>query len=194
MLQNPRCVVNYHEIGIYRTSNYERIAAATTPNLHGYMTPAGFLQWNTKTLTSSNIQLSSIPEKIIVFARRVQSNLRCTDADQYLVIKDVRVNFNNNSALLASFTQEQLYDASVSSWLKNLTWEEFSGCTISAATRDQQAGTENTRARFNGWQRNAYSGVGAPAEHVGFKQIPTTGSILVLDFARQIHFRRSSIV
>ena len=184
MLQNPRCVVNYHEIGIYRTSNFETIEPPTTDkSAYGYMTVNGFPQFKFKQLQSANIQLSSIPEKLIIFARRVQSNLYCTDADTYLTIKDIRVNWNNASGLLSTFTQEQLYDASVSSGLKNLTWEEFSGSTIAAACDK----AKNSRAAYNGWQRNAYSGVGSTAGYAyPFKQVPTTGSILVLDMARVI--------
>ena len=135
MLQNPRCVVNYHEYGIYRTSNLPTIARPTADlRLHGIMTQLGFPTWNSARLTSANIQLSSIPDKIIVCARRIQSTLKPTDADTYLVINDVRVNFNIASGLLATFSQEQLYDASVSSGLKNLTWEELSGATLAPAS------------------------------------------------------------
>ena len=43
MLRNPRCVVNYHEIGIYRTSNFENIEPPTTnKSEYGYMTTDGF--------------------------------------------------------------------------------------------------------------------------------------------------------
>ena len=94
------------------------------------MTTAGFPQFKTAQLTSSNIQLSSIPEKLIIFARRIPSSLSPMDAESYLVIKDIRVNFNNSSGLLPTLTQQQLYDASISSGLKDLTWEQFSGCTI----------------------------------------------------------------
>ena len=36
---------------------------------------------------------------------------------------------------------------------------------------------DNNFAAYNGWQRNAYSGTGATNDSLGFKQIPTTGSI-----------------
>ena len=112
-------------------------------------------------LQSSNIQLNSIPEKLIIFARRNQSLLTCT-----------------------TFTQQQLYDASLASGLKDLSWEQFSGSTIGPAS-GVATGATNT-VLYNGWQRNAYSGTGATATSVGFKQIPTTGSILVLDMGRTI--------
>ena len=186
-LQNPRCVVNYHEIGIYRTSNYGTIPASAAPNSYGLMTTSGFLPFPSATLQSSNIQLNSIPEKLIIFARRNQSLLTCMDADTYLVINDVRINWNNSSGNLATFTQQQLYDASLASGLKDLSWEQFSGSTIGPASAINASTGGNTRSvLYNGWQRNAYSGTGATATSVGFKQIPTTGSILVLDMGRTI--------
>jgi hypothetical protein len=146
------------------------------------MTQNGFPQFKTAQLTSSNIQLSTIPEKLIIFARRIPSTLTPMDAESYLVIRDIRVNFNNSSGLLSTFTQQQLYDASLSSGLKDLTWEQFTGCTIAPATST----ADNDFAAYNGWQRNAYSGTGATGDSLGFKQIPTTGTILVLDMGRTI--------
>jgi hypothetical protein len=182
-LQDARCVVNYHEIGIYRTANFGKIdPPVADPRQYGLMTTAGFPQFKTAQLTSSNIQLSSIPEKLIIFARRIPSSLTPMDAESYLVIRDIRVNFNNSSGLLSTFTQQQLYDASISSGLKDLTWEQFSGCTIAPAT----SVVDNSFTAYNGWQRNAYSGTGATADSLGFKQIPTTGTILVLDMGRTI--------
>jgi hypothetical protein len=110
-----------------RTSNYGTIPASAAPNAYGLMTTTGFLPFPSATLQSSNIQLNSIPEKLIIFARRNQSLLTCMDADTYLVINDVRINWNNSSGNLATFTQQQLYDASLASGLKDLSWEQFSG-------------------------------------------------------------------
>ena len=45
---------------------------------------------------------------------------------------------------------------------------------------------DNSFTAYNGWQRNAYSGTGATADSLGFKQIPTTGTVLVLDMGRTI--------
>ena len=61
-LQDARCVVNYHEIGIYRTANFgKHEPPATDPRTYGFMTAAGFPQFKTAQLTSSNLQLSSCP-------------------------------------------------------------------------------------------------------------------------------------
>ena len=82
-------------------------------------------------LISSNIQLSCIPDKLIVCARKIQSSLDCSDPDTYLVIKNLRIKFNNQAGILSTYTPEQLYDAFVQSGLENLTQREFVGNTIS---------------------------------------------------------------
>ena len=55
-LQNPHCVVNYHEIGIYRTSNHGTIPASAAPNAYGLMTTKGCLPFPSATLQSSSIK------------------------------------------------------------------------------------------------------------------------------------------
>ena len=59
-LQDARCVVNYHEIGIYRTANFPKIdPPVADARLYGVMTPTGFPEFKVQQLTSSNIQLSN---------------------------------------------------------------------------------------------------------------------------------------
>jgi hypothetical protein len=61
-------------------------------------------------------------------------SLTCCDTDSYLSIQDIRINFNNQSGLLATFTKQQLYDSTITNGgIRNLTWEEFSGVTLSAS-------------------------------------------------------------
>jgi hypothetical protein len=74
--------VNYHEIGIYRTANFPKIdPPVADARLYGVMTPTGFPEFKVQQLTSSNIQLSTIPEKVIIFARRIPSLLTPMDAE-----------------------------------------------------------------------------------------------------------------
>jgi hypothetical protein len=79
-------------------------------------------------------------------------------------------------------TQEQLWNASVDSGLCNLTWDEFSGAVL----------TVGNHLGRNGETRDPYAGVGpyvvTPTGAVtqGLSLIPTTGSIVVLDFGRHI--------
>ena len=75
-----------------------------------------FAQPVSKEVRSNNIQLSMIPDKLIIFCRRL--GMDCTYADAFLSITNVNINFNNNAGLLSSMTQEQLYKASVASGLK----------------------------------------------------------------------------
>ena len=77
---------------------------------------------------SSNIQLSMIPDKLAVFCRRL--SMTTGDADAFLTINNININFNNNAGLLSSMAQEQLYKASVASGLKNMSWHEFSGLAV----------------------------------------------------------------
>ena len=80
---------------------------------------------------------------------------------------------------------QQLYKASVASGLKNLSYDEFAGLTVSVA--GEPGAPDNL---YNTSQPRTgpipLVGVGAYAGQPGFKYIPTTGSILVLDFATQI--------
>jgi len=85
MLQNPRCVVNYHEIGIYRTSNLPTIEAPTgDKRLHGLINREGaFPTWKRATLTSSNIQLSSIPDSMqtLILSSMISKSISITRQD-----------------------------------------------------------------------------------------------------------------
>jgi hypothetical protein len=84
------------------------------------------------TLQSSNMQLSGIPDKLIVFVRKIPGNLKCTDTDSYATIKNISITFNNQAGLLSTMTQEQLYRNSINSGL-NMSWDEFCGSTITVA-------------------------------------------------------------
>jgi hypothetical protein len=117
-------------------------------------------------LTSSNIQLQSIPERIYIFVRRTRQNLTCCDTDSYLTIKNIRVNFNNNSGLLSTFTPEQLYLSTITDGgIKNLTWDEFQRHnnfslrkrhdTIRSAERSIQRPTLQPIRRLRSEQRRA---------------------------------------
>ena len=133
MLDNPRCVVPYNEFQIFKTTSQNPMPAIlqrTAGDARTYgkvdrftlVGPSGRL--SAETLTSNNIQLQSIPERLIVFVRRVKDNaLDCTCTDSYLTIQNIRVNFNNQSGLLATFNQQQLYDSTIGTGgIRNLTW------------------------------------------------------------------------
>ena len=198
MLDNPRCVVPYHEFQIFKTTSTQALQSAllrTAGDRRSY----GLVDIDTKPniagdtsalLVSNNIQLQSIPERLIVFVRRIKdSTLTCCDTDSYLTIRNIRVNFNNQSGLLATFNQEQLYDATITTGgIRNLTWEEFTGVTLSVS------GSANALVphggSYNAVPFSQYSGVGAgslPGQApTGLRLVPTTGTILAFRFGTDI--------
>ena len=109
---------------------------------------------------STTISLNQIPDKLIIFARKRDQSW--TDTDSYLTIDKISMNFNNSSGLLSSFSQYQLWRMSVEAG-SNQTWSEFRGYAYRASTV-----AETT----------AGSGAGS--------FVATTGSILVLDMAKDI--------
>ena len=159
---------------VYRTTGVsEAITARGAGMLNGngeFPVPRSF------TINSANIQLSGIPDKLIIFVRRSLGNMTCCDSDSYLTINNIRINFNNQAGLLSSMSQQQLYANSVLSGLNNMSFDEFKGTTISVAGRGVGISAPV----------EPYSGLGASPGRAGIKQIPTTGSILVLNFGEVI--------
>jgi hypothetical protein len=66
----------------------------------------------TQTLTSQSIQLNQIPDLILITARVPMSSQNWNYASSFLAIEGISVNFNNSSGLLASATQQDLYNLS----------------------------------------------------------------------------------
>jgi hypothetical protein len=127
-------------------------------------------------LNSNSIQLSTVPDKLIVFVRRPVGSQTCSGTDSYLTITNISVNWNNQAGLLSSMSPEQLYMFSVQSGLANLSWDEFSGQVVSLL-----GDASNSLHQ----PRNTYTGVGANlagGNNPGFQYLATTGSILVLRF------------
>ena len=106
------------------------------------------------------------------------------DADCYATINKISINFNNQAGLLSSMTPQQLYRNSAQSGLVGLTWEQFSGSlvTVSGIHDEANGGTARFRTPYAGKGANLIGAVSNP----GFELIPTTGTILVLNFAEVI--------
>ena len=107
-------------------------------------------------IESPNFQLNQIPDKLFIFVRKVLSSQKVQDADAFLPIKGISINWNNNAGILSSATPYDLYRFSREAGY-NGTWNEFNG----QALRNNPAG-------------------GNPIE------IATSGSMLMLDFGRHI--------
>ena len=190
----PRNVVPYYELPIYRSTNLNvALTGLPSQNAIGTYQAAGAGDMDNLgrlnlgqigDIQSSNIQLNCIPDKLIVFARKTVGNLTCGDTDSFLTIRGVSINWNNQAGILSSFSMEQLYRASIASGLNNLTWDEFSGVTTSVAGTGTLGASEPRHWLSGVGARSVVNGDGVVTDgNPGFKLVPTTGSILVLNFA-----------
>jgi hypothetical protein len=104
-----RNVVGFYELPRYISNNFDAL-----PN-------NGEKQFKSQTL-----QLNQVPDKIIAFVRKPIGNQNWYDADAFLPISSVSLNWNNASGLLSNATQQDLYRFSVENG-SNQSWFEFSG-------------------------------------------------------------------
>jgi hypothetical protein len=177
-----RNIVPFYELPVYRTSGAVSIAKRSllTDFAGQFATPP------TYEVRSNNIQLNQIPDKLIIFCKRL--NMTTADSDSFLTIENVNINFNNNAGLLSSMTKEQLYKASVASGLKNMSWQEFSGLTMGCSNINYNDNISESRAGYSGV--GAYAPIAAEtyALHrtTGCQLLPTAGSMLVLNMGEII--------
>lgn len=119
------------------------------------------------TLTSQSIQLNQVPDLILITARVPMSSQNWNYASSFLTIEGISVNFNNASGLLASATQQDLYNLS----FRNGSAQSFYEFRGEADVNDNATGTTAV--------------------------IPTTGSLLVLnpvfDFSLPSYLSASSL-
>ena len=80
----------------------------------------------TATLTSSNLQLNQIPDKFLICVRLPMANQSYKTTSSFLAIQGVSINLNNQSGLLSSATQQDLWRMSVRNG-SHQTFQEFSG-------------------------------------------------------------------
>ena len=78
------------------------------------------------TLTSSNIQLNQIPDLFIINVRKPMAQQKWSDANAFLAVQGISINFNNNSGLLASASAYDLWRMSCRNG-STQSWAEFSG-------------------------------------------------------------------
>jgi len=94
---SSKCIVPYTDYPRYLTSftNNEQVAPNTTI-----------------TLTSQNLQLNQVPSQIMITVRKPMSSQTPYDTSSFLSIQNISINFNSQSGLLASATQQDLYNIS----------------------------------------------------------------------------------
>jgi hypothetical protein len=108
---------------IDRTSVYAYWEIQRYPTTFGAMAPGA-----TQTIQSQNIQLQTIPSQLVLFARRQNLDQNFNTTDTFFRINSVQINFNNQSNLLASATELDLYNIARSNDI-SLSWEQWHGTT-----------------------------------------------------------------
>ena len=137
----------------------------------------------TQVLISSNTYtLNQIPDSIIICVRPNLANRGSQVADSFLPITSCNITFNNTPGLLSSNTSAyQLWQMSKNNGC-NQTWNEFRGYSLEQTTLT--SGTVNGGAFVANATVPMVSTVSVDATAPKF--VATTGSILKLDFARDI--------
>jgi hypothetical protein len=129
--------------GYWEVQRYPTIYGAVNPN-------------QTVQIQSQNIQLNTIPTSIILFVRRNNNDQTFNTTDTFFRINQVQVNFDNQTNLLASATELDLYNIAKSNGC-SLSWEQWHGTT------------------------NVFNNTSANGTTLG-----TVGSILKLKYGKQI--------
>lgn len=111
----PKSVVPYMEFPRYISNQSVNVAAGGVASQ----------------VVSQTITLPQIPDLLIIYAKPtsiggVSPAYTATDADYYLPINRISINFDNFSGLLSSQTPQQLYGMSFRNGL-DMDWEQWSG-------------------------------------------------------------------
>ena len=131
-LDNVRLLLNYLSM------SPEQMARLSSPkNVVPYITypryisngttEVAVLPGATKTLTTQSVQLSMIPDKLIIAVRVPMARQTIAQANAFLAIDSVSITFNNASGLLASATTQDLYSKVSYVNGSGQSWLEFSG-------------------------------------------------------------------
>jgi hypothetical protein len=108
-----RCISNYYEVPRYILASSVSIPSRTT-----------------KSIVFNTFSLNQIPDMLVIYARKKVADQTIYDSDLNLSIRNINLNFNNNSGLISSHSVEQLYNISRKNNV-NVTWDEYYGLTNS---------------------------------------------------------------
>ena len=150
-----RCVSPYYELPRYISAQPQVLAGQLGAFTGGPLRPTD------ATFTFSSISMNQIPDKLIIFARKSMGTQSYLDADSFLPIDNISINWNNNSGLLSSHTSRDLYNISKSAG-SNQSYDEWRGFAY----------TKNDDIAAAG------SGAG--------KFVLTSGSMLMIDIAKDL--------
>lgn len=110
----PKSIVSYMEFPRYVSTGYTAIAGGASA-----------------TLQSQNIVLPQIPDFLVIYVK--PQAYGATDADYYMPITRISLNFDNFAGLLSAHTTEQLYSMAVHNGL-DMDYNEWRGLARSART------------------------------------------------------------
>lgn len=173
----PNCFAETKLLFNFLSLQPEQYAKISTKNVVPYLdyprylttsnNSVNILSKSTGTITSQSIQLNQIPDLILICARIPMAEQTYKNPSGFLAIRNIRVNFNNSSGLLASATVQDLYGLSFRNG-SSQSYYEFLG---EAEVNDNATG--------------------------GAKTVATTGSLLVLnpvyDFSLPSYLSASSL-
>jgi hypothetical protein len=159
-----RNIVPFYELPRYITSQAPTLvaAAAQSTGVSGNSFGARGGEFSVET---NSLQLNQIPDKLIIFVRKTASKQSWGDADVAYPIDTISINFNNNSGILASAKQVDLWQFSRNNGC-NGTWNDWTGNGV----------VPNFTANTNF----------CPLLSNGVKSAALPGSYLVLEFGKDI--------
>lgn len=166
LFSEPKLLFNYLTLqpsqmkltkNILPYQNIERYITTTQTGINAAPALVNGTQYNlpSQTLPSSNIQLSSIPDLIIIYVP-LPSNTELVAAqtspspsnlvDAFLPISNISVNFNNVSGLLSSANQTDLWKMTARHC--DVNWSEFRGYFINGVGGDNLPTVEPSCGSF----------------------------------------------
>lgn len=182
----PRNVVPYYEVPRYYLTSGTGLAASVVAANTRFLSKV-----QSGRITSNNLQLNQIPDKLIIFFEPVTETLttagtitlpyynRTNCPDFYAVLETMSLNFNNQAGLLSTWTQKDFFHAARDAGSKQ-SWYEFTG-ELQTATPCAIGG------QFQGGTYSAAIGDPDVADaQSGGLNLPMTGSIIVLQFGKDI--------
>lgn len=132
----PTVSFNYLTPQINQLLDPEQVYVYPYYSIDRYPTNIGSIAGNgTSTVSSNNIQFSSIPRRVYVFVRRQNADQSYATTDTYARINSVSVNFNNKSGLLSGANSFDLWAMSVNNGLQS-SWDQWNKYTGSVLCLD----------------------------------------------------------
>lgn len=168
-LMPARNIVPFYELPRYITSIGNQVNAASFAVQSNSIANSSTLVPQAFNFSINSLQLNQIPDKLVFYIRQAASNQSYGSPDVAFPITGISINFNNNSGILATAQQVDLWQMSRNNGL-NSSWLEFSGLANLSSM---------------------YTAVSLPpdvtnANYATVRAVQTVGSYVVLEFGKDI--------